>query len=114
MIGGIVQHTDDAAVPSNSAYVPQQAAPEPGQSRASIFVRIALDGERYLPHTFRDGLYRVADPALGRVKHHAENQIAIRDEEIEGYLQRGFFLRMRGEINGQVNLIAASEITIVR
>ncbi|ODT21118.1 MAG: hypothetical protein ABS35_18275 [Kaistia sp. SCN 65-12] len=92
--------------------MPKRSAPEPEQSRARTFERISLDGERYVPHSFRDGLYRVADPALGRVKHHAENQIAIRGDEIEDYLRRGFLLRMRGEISGQVNLIAASEITI--
>jgi hypothetical protein len=58
-------------------------------------------------------MYRVADPALGRTKHHAANQIAITAEEIGGYLQKGFLLRMRGEISGQVNLIAASEIKLV-
>ena len=58
-------------------------------------------------------MYRVADPALGRTKHHAANQIAITAEEIAGYLQKGFLLRMRGEISGQVNLIAASEIKAV-
>lgn len=55
-------------------------------------------------------MYRVADPAKGRRKHHAAYQIAITGDEIAGYLQRGFLLRMRGEISGQVNLIAASEI----
>lgn len=73
-------------------------------------VRFAEDGERYIPHRFRDGFYRMADPALGRVKHHAANQIAVRGYEIEGYLQKGFLLRMRGEVSGQVNLISASEI----
>ncbi|WP_244476010.1 hypothetical protein [Methylobacterium sp. Leaf93] len=52
----------------------------------------------------------MADPAHGRVKHHAANQIAVRDDEISAYLQRGFLLRMRGERKGQVNLIAAAEI----
>ncbi len=74
------------------------------------FVRVTADGERYVPHRFRDGLFRVADPALGPIKHHAHNQIAVREEEIADYLRRGFLLRMRGEISGQVNLIAASEI----
>jgi hypothetical protein len=55
-------------------------------------------------------MYRVADPALGRTKHHAANQIAVTAAEIGDYLNRGFLLRMRGEISGQVNLIAASEI----
>ncbi len=77
---------------------------------SSTFVRIAQDGERFTPHCYRDGLYRVANPALGRTKHHAANQIAIRADEIGAYLQKGFLLRMRGEISGQVNLIAASKI----
>lgn len=74
------------------------------------FVRVAADGERFVPHRFRDGLFRVADPALGKVKHHAAHQIAVRIEEVDDYLRRGFLLRMRGERSGQVNLIAATEI----
>lgn len=80
---------------------------------ARSFVRIAQDGEHYLPHRFRDGFYRVADPALGRTKHHAANQIAILEEEIETFLARGFLLRMRGEVSGQVNLISASDIEVL-
>jgi hypothetical protein len=52
----------------------------------------------------------VANPALGQVKHHAANQIAVRADQIEEYLQRGFLLRMRGEVSGQVNLISPAEI----
>jgi hypothetical protein len=55
-------------------------------------------------------MYRVADPALGRTKHHAANQIAITVEEIGAYIKAGYLLRMRGEASGQVNLVAASEI----
>jgi hypothetical protein len=58
-------------------------------------------------------MYRVADPTLGRTKHHASNQIAITAEEIGDYLRKGFLLRMRGEVGGQVNLIAASEIKAI-
>jgi hypothetical protein len=75
-----------------------------------LFERTAADGERYTPHMFRDGQYRVADPALGRFKHHAQHQIAATADEIEGYLKRGFLLRMRGERTGQVNLINPREI----
>jgi hypothetical protein len=74
------------------------------------FERIAPDGERFTPHCYRDGLYRVADPAHGSKKHHATRQIPVRGEEIAGYLDKHFALRMRGEISGQVNLIAASKI----
>jgi hypothetical protein len=74
------------------------------------FERIAPDGERYVAHMFKDGRYRMADPALGRKKHHAENQLAVTLEEIGGYLRRGYLLRMRGELNKQVNLISAAEI----
>ncbi|MBN9044548.1 MAG: hypothetical protein J0H18_02625 [Rhizobiales bacterium] len=73
-------------------------------------MRVAADGERYVPHRFRDGMYRVADPTMGQKKHHAAYQIAITADEIGSYLRRGFLLRMRGEVSGQVNLIAASEI----
>lgn len=74
------------------------------------FERIAADGERYLAHCFRDGLYRMADPALGRTKHHTENQLAVTFEEIGEYLQRGYLLRMRGDESKQVNLISPTEI----
>jgi hypothetical protein len=45
----------------------------------------------------RGGFYKMANPALGRVKHHLAN---------------GYLLRMRGETSGQINLIAASEIIL--
>jgi hypothetical protein len=61
---------------------------------------------------FSDGLYRVADPSLGRVKHYSHNQIPARADEIETYLRKGFLLRMRGQLCGQVNLIKSSEIII--
>ena len=76
------------------------------------FERFAADGERYVVHCFRDGLYRMADPALGRAKHHAKNQLAVTFEEIRGYLRRGYLLRMRGELCKQVNLISPSEIKV--
>jgi hypothetical protein len=79
-------------------------------SHLSTFERSAQDGERFTPHCYRDGLYRVANPALGRIKHHAASQVAIRADEIAAYLQKGYSLRMRGELSGQVNLIAASKI----
>ena len=76
------------------------------------FERIRSNGEQYVPHQFDDGLYRVADPTLGKTKHHSANQIAIREDEILGYLKRGFSLRMRGMRSGQSNLIAALNIMI--
>jgi hypothetical protein len=54
----------------------------------------------------------MADPALGRIKHHSANQLSVDINEILGYLKKGYLLRMRGETSKQVNLIAASEITI--
>jgi len=68
------------------------------------------DGEIFTPHLYPNGLYRVANPALGDVKHHAKNQLSIRQDQIESYLQRGFLLRMKGDIGGKVNLISPSEI----
>jgi hypothetical protein len=48
-------------------------------------------GELFTPHRFSDGRYRVADPSLGAVKHHAVNQIAVStEEELLNYARRGF------------------------
>jgi len=71
---------------------------------------IAPDGEIFSPHRYPNGLFRVADPALGDVKHHAKNQLSVREDQIEGYLQKGFSLRMKGDVTAKVNLIAPSEI----
>jgi len=71
---------------------------------------IAPDGEIFSPHRYPNGLFRVADPALGDVKHHAKNQLSVREDQIESYLQRGFSLRMKGDVEGKVNLISPSEI----
>lgn len=76
----------------------------------TIFRKHPKTGEFFRPHQFQDGLYRVADPALGKQKHHAENQIAITEEQILEYVRRGFLLRMKGEDTGQVNLIRPDEI----
>ena len=71
---------------------------------------IGPDGEVFVPHRYPNGLYRVANPALGDVKHHAKNQLSAREDQIEGYLQRGFLLRMKGDVTGKVHLIPSSEI----
>jgi hypothetical protein len=71
---------------------------------------IAVDGEIFTPHRYPNGLFRVADPALGDVKHHAKNQLSVREDQIEGYLQKGFLLRMKGDVAGKVVLIAPDDI----
>ncbi|MBL0404436.1 hypothetical protein JKG68_10695 [Microvirga aerilata] len=92
----------------------EDSSPKRANSSMKFFIieRIRPDGERYIPYRYEDGLYRVADPSLGRTKHLAANQIAIREDEIVPYLQRGFPLRMIGERTGQRNLIAAADITV--
>lgn len=72
--------------------------------------RLGSDGEIFTPHRYPNGFYRVADPALGDVKHHAKNQLSVQEDQIESYLLRGFSLRMKGNIRGKVNLISPSEI----
>jgi hypothetical protein len=70
-------------------------------------------GELFLPHRYRDGMYRVVDPALGKVKHHSKNQIPVAtDEELIDYLRRGFHVRMRGVDSGQTNVIRPDEIDV--
>ena len=72
--------------------------------------RVGPDGEIFRPHRYPNGLFRVADPAMGDVKHHAKNQLSVREDQIESYLQRAFSLRMKGDVGVQVNLISPSEI----
>jgi hypothetical protein len=56
-------------------------------------------------------MYRVADPAFGKIKHHSNNQIPVEtDEELLDHVRRGFHVRMRGVESGQINLIAPDEI----
>lgn len=52
----------------------------------------------------------MADPKLGREKHHASNQISVHRGEIEEYLEKGFLLRMKGDRSGNVNLISPAQI----
>ena len=75
------------------------------------FERFGPDGERFVPYPYVvDGLFRMGDPAHKNTKHHANNQISVSVSEIGAYLLRGFHLRMRGEVGGQVNMINPSEI----
>nr|RAV97760.1 hypothetical protein DBT41_14975 [Aerococcus urinae] len=68
-------------------------------------------GELFIPYRFPDGKYRVADPSLGNVKHHSENQISVAtDEELVDYVRRGFHVRMKGVESGQTNLIRPESI----
>ena len=68
--------------------------------------------ERYLPDPDTRGLYELADPKLGREKHHKKNAIWASTESAALHLVKtyGFSLRMRGYLTGQRNLISASEI----
>ena len=78
-----------------------------------LFERLSSTGERYTEHQFADGFYRMADPRYGSAKHHAANQVRVLRSEISVYLSKGFHLRMRGEIGGQVNLVAPSKIRAI-
>jgi hypothetical protein len=110
LIGGGIDKIDSTAQTqiNNHPLLPNLTFIE-GDSPVRI-ERISANGERYTPHLFSDGRFRVANPSLGKTKHHAANQISIDGNEIISYLRKGYLLRMRGEVSGQVNLIAASEI----
>lgn len=67
--------------------------------------------EIYVPHKFKDGKYRAADPRLGKDKKLAANQIPIATlEELAAYVRRGFQIRMVGTTTAQTNLIAPDKI----
>jgi hypothetical protein len=64
-------------------------------SRISITRRHSPDGKVHTPHRYRDGCYRVADPAFGDDKKKAAFQIRARTlEEVLSHVNRGFHLRM--------------------
>lgn len=106
--------TGDRAENGRASALDQTSSSEPAHGSAPRFERLSRDGELFLAHRYDDGLYRMANPALGPNKHHAANQISVDMGEIAGYLKRGYLLRMRGERSNQVNLISPSEIRIIR
>jgi hypothetical protein len=69
--------------------------------------------EVYTPHMNRDGFYVMADPSIGPERHHRRNEL-LRSSltEVADDLKKGFMLRMRGDLTGQINLISADQITI--
>ena len=81
-------------------------------------VRVHRDGEHagrlehYFPDSDEQGYYVVADPALGREKHHKKNAIITRSIAVALHLVRnyGFSIRMRGNLTNQWNLISRNQI----
>lgn len=70
-------------------------------------------GELFIPHRFKDEMFRVSDPDSGRTRHHSKNQIPVATEaELADYIRRGFAVRMRGTKSQQVNLVKADEISL--
>lgn len=68
--------------------------------------------EHYFPDADADGFYRLADPAIGREKHHVDNAILTKNISVALHLVRthGFSIRMRGNLTKQWNLIRHQEI----
>lgn len=58
--------------------------------------------------------YQLADPAHGKVKHHAEHAVHVRTlDEAAGLIKRGFSIRM-GAKGKAPSLIAPNSLRIVR
>lgn len=67
--------------------------------------------EVFVPHRYGDGTFRLADPRLGRERHHLRNAVCVRTEtEAMALVRQGYALRMRGLDTGSINLIASSQI----
>lgn len=67
--------------------------------------------EVFVPHRYGDGTFRLADPNLGRRRHHLANAILVHSEsEAADYVRKGYSLRMRGLDSGAISLIAAQNI----
>jgi hypothetical protein len=70
-----------------------------------------LTKEVFVPHRYGDGTFRLADPRLGRERHHLKNAVSVRSEtEAAGMVRQGYALRMRGMDTGSINLIASANI----
>ena len=78
------------------------------------FVRTRPDtGELFVEHRYRDGLFRLGNPALGNKKHHKGNQVAVRtEEEVARLVTEGYWLRMKGQDTGAVSLIPPCQIRL--
>lgn len=47
------------------------------------------------PHRYRDGSYRIGDPANGRTRHEAQNEMRVRTlEQVLDHIRRGHLVRM--------------------
>ena len=68
--------------------------------------------EHYFPDANSEGMYVLADPALGSDKHHKQNAVLTTSAATALHLVRtyGFSIRMRGNLTGQWNLIRREEI----
>ncbi|HUN69692.1 MAG TPA: hypothetical protein VMU46_12890 [Burkholderiales bacterium] len=52
-------------------------------------------GRTEVPHLYRDGFYRVGDPANGSDRHKKQNEVRVRTlEEVLDHLLRGGLVRM--------------------
>jgi len=79
-----------------------------------VIERFRKNGERYVPHRYEDGRFRVANPSLGGDMKLERNQspVSIIEELIDYIRRRRFYTRMRGENTGQCSLISPGAIAI--
>ncbi len=68
--------------------------------------------EHYFPDADENGMYELADPAIGPERHHKKNAIFTSSISVAIHLvcAHGFSIRMRGDKTGQRNLISRNDI----
>lgn len=68
--------------------------------------------EHFFPEANASGHYVLADPSIGREMHHVEHSIRLNNitEAVRLVVEKGYSIRMRGNLTGQWNLIRRDEI----
>lgn len=76
-----------------------------------MLVRIDLKtGQKFTPHRYKDGKFRVSDSRGGNKKHHGKNQLPVRESELVYYWSLGYHVRMSSLARRNPSLIAPQNI----
>lgn len=81
---------------------------------ANIYRIRGDNGEIYRPYINSNGEYVLAKQETDQPLNYSENQVFVRAESemISKIRNERFYLRMKGDITGQINLISPDEIIV--
>jgi hypothetical protein len=74
----------------------------------------AIEGLPEVPFRTSSGDFKMADPSVGKERHHAENAIFVKSlDDVAGHLARGYSLWMKRPGKRQT-LIRAASLRVIR